>query len=94
LEATLANITAQEILDHLQGIDHYSGPCDDDGSGESIVPYYEFSMRGDTYYLTAGGYLFRKAPDMEGVGGFYCGSLIDGVWHPKEDNPLGKDAPY
>ena len=93
MEAKLDGITAEVILEHLEGIDYCVEPYSY-GSDEAVVPYYEFSIREYTYYLSAGGYLFRKAPDMEGVGGFYCGSLIDGVWHPKEDNPLGKDAPY
>jgi hypothetical protein len=86
LEAKLDDITAEEILEHLKDLDYYLEPCSD-GSDEGIVPYYEFSMRNDTYYLTSGGYLFRKCPEKEGVGGFFCGRLSDGVWHPREDVP-------
>jgi hypothetical protein len=82
LRVTPHNITPEEILESLENIDLCS-----DGPDEGIVPYYELSIRGDTYYLTAGGYLFRKNTEMKETGGFFCGHLSNGVWHPRKDNP-------
>jgi hypothetical protein len=48
---------------------------------EGLSPYREFSMDDKTYYFTPGGFLYRKDPDTEALGGFFCGYLTDEVWH-------------
>ena len=75
MEKVVYGITAERILEHLDDIDYYSD--------EAVIPYWEFSMDGNTYYLTSGGFLYRKDPGTEGVGGFFCGCLTNGAWHPK-----------
>jgi len=41
-------------------------------------------MDGNVYYLTSSGFLYHKDPGTEGVGGFFCGCLTHGAWHPEE----------
>ena len=41
---------------------------------------------GETYYFTPGGFLYRKDPGSEEVGGFFCGYLTDKVWHYRTDD--------
>jgi hypothetical protein len=65
--------TAERILERLSDLGNYPD--------EALVPYEEFSAGGKTYYFTPGGFLYRKDPGTEEVGGFFCGYLIDGVWH-------------
>jgi hypothetical protein len=65
--------TAEKILERLSDLENYPD--------EALVPYEEFSAGGKTYYFTPGGFLYRKDPGTEDVGGFFCGYLIDGVWH-------------
>jgi len=36
---------------------------------------------GNTYYFTPGGFLYRKDPEIEHLGGVFCGYLTDEVWH-------------
>ena len=78
MEAIPRDITAERILDHLNEIEHYSD--------EAIAPYWEFSMDGNTYYLTSGGFLYRKDPGTEGVGDFFCGYLTEEVWYYRTDD--------
>ncbi len=47
---------------------------------ETLTPYEEFSVKGKTYYFTPGGFLYRKDPGTEEVGGFFCGYLANEVW--------------
>jgi hypothetical protein len=75
-------ITAERIHAHLMDLPYYTDTTD----REAVTPYWRFSIDGDTYYLTSGGYLFRKEPGTEGVGGFFCGYFVDGVWHPRTDH--------
>jgi hypothetical protein len=82
LEAIPRDITAERILDHLNEVEHYSD--------EAVAPYWTFSMDGHIYYLTSGGFLYRKDPGTEGVGGFFCGYLTDGVWHYRSDGDYWK----
>jgi hypothetical protein len=48
---------------------------------ETLVTYEEFLVDDKTYYFTPGGFLYRKDPGTEEVGGFFCGYLTDEVWH-------------
>lgn len=70
--------TAQNILDRLGDI---TGHPD-----EHLVPYKEFDESGETYYFTPGGFLYRKDPGTEEIGGYFCGYLSDEVWHYRTDN--------
>ena len=65
--------TAESILERLSDLENYPE--------EAIVPYEEFEAGGSTYYFTPGGFLYRKDPGTEEVGGFFCGYLSDEVWH-------------
>ncbi len=53
---------------------------------ETLAPYEEFSLGGKIYYFTPGGFLYRKDPGTEVLGGFFCGYLTDEVWHYRIDN--------
>jgi hypothetical protein len=48
---------------------------------ENLVPYREFTLEGETYYFTPGGFLYRKDLGTEEIGGFFCGYLSDEAWH-------------
>jgi hypothetical protein len=64
---------AENILDHLSDLKNYPE--------EALTPYEEFAVAGNTYYFTPGGFLYRKDPGTEEVGGFFCGYLTDKAWH-------------
>jgi len=66
------NVTAEEILEHFSDLEHYPD--------EDLAPYREFEVGGNTYYFTPGGFLYRKDPGTEEVGGFFCGYLTDEAW--------------
>ena len=70
--------TAKSILDVLSDLENYPE--------EALVPYQEFRKDGQTYYFTPGGFLYRKDPGSEEVGGFFCGYLTDEVWHYRTDD--------
>ena len=70
--------TADAILARLGDADHYPD--------EVLVPYREFSIDAKTYYFTPGGFLYRKDPGAEEMGGFFCGYLTDEVWHYRTDD--------
>jgi hypothetical protein len=53
---------------------------------EIIVPYREFDEGGKLYYFTPGGFLYRREPGTEEVGGFFCGYLTDEVRHYRSDD--------
>jgi hypothetical protein len=63
---------AVRILERLSDVNNYPN--------ESVAPYEEFVVGGKTYYFTPGGFLYRKDPGTEEVGGFFCGYLTDEVW--------------
>ena len=70
--------TAENILDRLSNLDNYPH--------EALAPYEEFKVGANTYYFTPGGFLYRKDPGSEEVGGFFCGYLTDEVWHHRADD--------
>ena len=76
---TLQDPTAEAILARLADVERYPDEVD-------LVPYREFSIDGKTYYFTPGGFLYRKDPGAEEVGGFFCGYLTDEVWHYRTDD--------
>ena len=64
--------TAQAILERLSDLTNYPE--------EEIVPYREFNVEGKLYYFTPGGFLYRREPGTEEVGGFFCGYLSSEAW--------------
>jgi hypothetical protein len=76
--AEVQDTMAENILDHLSDLENY--PV------EALAPYQEFEMDDQTYYFTPGGFLYRKDPGTEEVGGFFCGYLTDEVWHYRTDD--------
>ena len=69
---------SENILDRLSDLKNYPA--------EALAPYEEFTLSGKTYYFTPGGFLYRKDPDPEEVGGFLCGYLTNEVWHYRTDD--------
>ena len=65
--------TAENLLGILSDLENYPQ--------EALVAYEEFERDDQTYYFTPGGFLYRKDPGTEEVGGFFCGYLSDEVWH-------------
>ena len=47
---------------------------------ETISPYLLFNVGGKLYYFTPGGFLYRRDPATEEVGGIFCGYLTDEIW--------------
>ena len=64
---------AVRILERLSDVENYPE--------EALAPYEEFGVGANTYYFTPGGFLYRKDPGTEEVGGFICDYLTDKVWH-------------
>ena len=64
--------TAQAILECLSDLEYHPH--------EEIVPYREFNVEGKLYYFTPGGFLYRRDPGSEEVGGHFCGYLSSQVW--------------
>ncbi|MBV9455268.1 MAG: hypothetical protein JOZ19_14320, partial [Rubrobacter sp.] len=48
---------------------------------QKAAPYEEFSACERIYYFTPGEFLYRKEPGTEAAKEFFCGYLIDEVWH-------------
>ena len=69
---------AENILERLSDLKNYPD--------EILVPYREFNVEGKLYYFTPGGFLYRREPGTEEVGGFFCGYLTDEVWHYRSDD--------
>jgi len=72
------DITAENILERLGDLKNHPH--------EEIVPYQEFDVEGKLYYFTSGGFLYRREPGTEEVGGFFCGYLTDEAWHHRTDD--------
>jgi len=73
------DVTAENILQRLSDLTNHP-------EEEIIVPYREFDEGGKLYYFTPGGFLYRREPGTEEVGGFFCGYLTDEVWHYRSDD--------
>ena len=73
----MRDATAEKILDRLSDLEDYPD--------EHLAPYEEFRVGSNTYYFTPGGFLYRKDPGAEEVGGFFCGYLSDEVWSRRTD---------
>jgi hypothetical protein len=69
--------TAENILEYLSDTERYPD--------EALAPYEELSAGGRIYYFTPGGFLYRKDPGTEELGGFFCGYLTNEVWHYRTD---------
>ncbi|MDX6380903.1 MAG: hypothetical protein QOI57_1927 [Rubrobacteraceae bacterium] len=79
MEATmLHDATVEEILECLNDTERYTD--------EVLAPYQEFWVGENIYYFTPGGFLYRKDPGADEVGGFFCGYLTDEVWHHRTDD--------
>jgi hypothetical protein len=72
--------TAQRILKRLSELKH--GPQEE---AEALTPYEEFEVDDKTYYFTPGGFLYRREPGTEEVGGFFCGYLSGEAWRYRTD---------
>jgi len=72
--------TVQTILERLSDLDN---PPEEE---EEVVPYWEFNVDGKLYYFTPGGFLYRRDPGTEVVGGFFCGYLSGEAWHYRTDD--------
>ena len=73
--------TAQRILERLSALKH--GP--EEQEGETLTPYEEFVVDDKAYYFTPGGFLYRREPGTEEVGGFFCGYLSGEAWRYRTD---------
>ena len=62
----------EDFLEHVTDLEDYPY--------ELLAPYEEFTLNARTYYFTPGGFLYRKDPGSERVGGVFCGYLTDRVW--------------
>jgi hypothetical protein len=74
----LRGITAENILERLSDLKNHPH--------EEIVPYREFNVDGKLYYFTPGGFLYRREPGTEEVGGFFCGYLTTEAWRYRTDD--------
>jgi hypothetical protein len=70
--------TAEELLACLSNLE--------DHPDEEIVPYREFNVDGKLYYFTPGGFLYRRDPWTEKLGGFFCGYLSSEAWRYRTDD--------
>jgi hypothetical protein len=68
---------AERVLSRLRDVENYPQ--------EQLAPYEEFKVGANIYYFTPGGFLYRKDPGSEEVGGYFCGYLPDEVWHYRVD---------
>ena len=75
---TQQDYAVEGVLERLGDLENYPD--------EHLAPYEEFRIGANTYYFTPGGFLYRKDPGSEAVGGFFCGYLTDEVWHHRTDH--------
>ena len=78
LETEKKDRAAAAILARLSDLENYPE--------EALAPYEEFKVNEAIYYFTPGGFLYRKDPDTEALGGCFCGYLTDEVWHYRADD--------
>ena len=78
------DITAKNILERLSDLTNHPD--------EEIVPYQEFNVDGKLYYFTPGGFLYRRDPVTEEVGGFFCGYLSSEVWRHRVPSPTRRTS--
>jgi len=64
--------TARNLLKRLSDLNNYPH--------ETLAPYETFASGGEIYYFTPGGFLYRRDPGTDEVGGYFCGYLTDKVW--------------
>jgi hypothetical protein len=74
----MQDATAVGILERMSDLEGYPN--------EALAAYEEFGVGANTYYFTPGGFLYRKDPGTEEVGGFFCGYLTDEAWHYRTDD--------
>ncbi len=65
--------TALDLLERLSDLEN--------NPRETLAPYETFAAGGKIYYFTPGGFLYRRDPGSDEVGGYFCGYLTDKVWH-------------
>ena len=68
----LQDTTAEAHLALLVDLENYIG--------KALGSYEEVMLGGKTYYVSPGGFLYRKDPGREKEGGCFCGYLDDEVW--------------
>ena len=73
-----SNSVAERILARFNDLEN--------NPDEVISPYLEFSVDGELYYFTPGGFLYRRDRGTEEAGGYFCGYLTDEVWHYRTDD--------
>ena len=73
--ATNPQTTVKNILERLSDLENHPE--------EEIVPYQEFDLEGKFYYFTPGGFLYRREPGTEQVGGYFCGYLCSEAWRQR-----------
>ena len=78
----MRDATAERILNRLSNLENYPE--------EHLAPYEEFRVGANTYYFRPGGFLYRKEPGSEELGGDFCGYLPDEVWHYRTDDEQRK----
>jgi hypothetical protein len=72
------DITAENILERLSDLKNHPH--------EEIVPYREFNVDGKLYYFTPGGFLYRRDPGTDEMGGYFCGYLPGEAWRYRTDD--------
>ena len=77
MERTPQDATAKNILARISDLE--GNPY------ETISPYLHFNVGGKLYYFTPGGFLYRREPGTEEIGGFFCGYLTEEVWRYRTD---------
>ena len=70
---TQEDLTAENLLERLSDLEN--------NPTETLAPYETFAAGGEIYYFTPGGFLYRRDPGSDEVGGYFCGYLTDKVWH-------------
>jgi hypothetical protein len=73
----LRDATAEGILERFSDSEN----CPE----EALVPYEEFVVEEKIYYFTPGGFLYRKDPEIEELGGVFCGYLSNESWRYRTD---------